>query len=65
MAARQGHGIRLPAHPREFLEAERASMGDLFFRSEYLCEFVDTSDTVFSYDSIMAAISPEITPLWS
>lgn len=54
-----------PRIPREFLEAERASMGDLFFRSEYLCEFVDTSDTVFSYDSIMAAISPEITPLWS
>ena len=48
----------------EWLERERAQIGDWWFRQEYLCEFVDTDDQVFSYDSVMAAISPDVQPLF-
>lgn len=49
----------------EFLEEERKSMGDLFFLSEYMCEFVDVSGQPFAYDLVMGAISSEITPLFA
>jgi len=32
-----------PRIPQQFLEGERASLGD-FFRQEYLCEFVQTRE---------------------
>ena len=47
-----------------WLARERAQTGDWWFRQEYLCEFVDTDDQVFSYDSVMAAISPDVAPLF-
>lgn len=45
-----------PRISAEWLEAERAAIGDWWFRQEYLCEFVETSDTVFSYDDVQAAL---------
>jgi len=48
----------------EQLEAQRRSMGDMFFRQEYLCEFVETSDVTFKYDLIERAFSDEIQPLF-
>jgi hypothetical protein len=36
----------------EFLEEERASMGEWRFRQEYLCHFVDTEEQFFSSDLI-------------
>ena len=30
-----------PRIPKEFLEEERGQLGGLWFRQEYLCEFVD------------------------
>ena len=47
-----------------FLEGERLGMGDLAFRSEYLVEFVDTVDQVFSSDHIRAALDDGVMPLW-
>lgn len=47
-----------------FLEEERRSMGDLFYRSEYLCEFCDTEENVFSSELIAAALDSGLTPLW-
>jgi hypothetical protein len=47
-----------------FLEEERRSLGDLAFRSEYLCEFCDTEDSVFSSEHIAAAMDPDLAPLW-
>src|SRR5690349_14408099 len=35
-----------PRIPREFLEEERASMGDRWFRQEYLCCFEDAVSCV-------------------
>jgi hypothetical protein len=48
-----------------FLAEEKAQMPDLWFRSEYLCEFTDTEDSVFSYEHVMNAISDEVQPLFS
>jgi hypothetical protein len=61
--------IEIPATdcPRispDFLAEERRSMGDWWYRQEYLCQFVETVDQIFSYDLIMAAISAEVKPLW-
>ena len=38
----------------EFLEAERAALGDWRFRQEYLCEFVDVAGLAFRADDIAA-----------
>jgi hypothetical protein len=47
-----------------FLEDERASIGDWWFRQEYECEFVDTSDQVFGHDLVMQALSADVEPLF-
>jgi hypothetical protein len=47
----------------QFLEEERRSLPPLWYRSEYLCEFVDTVDQVFSTADVEAAFSPEVQPL--
>ncbi len=49
----------------EFLEDERASLGDWWWSQEYMCEFRETSDQVFGYDLILSAISREIAPLFA
>jgi len=48
----------------EFLDEERAALGDWWFRQEYLCEFVETVDQVFSYDQVMTAITNDVRPLF-
>jgi len=50
--------------PKQFLAEERASLGEWWFRQEYLCEFGETRDNVFSYDLIMKAISDDVKPLF-
>jgi hypothetical protein len=47
-----------------FLDEEQRSMPPLFFRSEYLCEFVDTIDQVFPTDLLYAAMRDDVVPLW-
>jgi hypothetical protein len=53
-----------PRIPPAFLEAERATMPDMWFCQEYLCEFRETQDQVFSYDQVMAAVSSDVKPLF-
>jgi hypothetical protein len=48
---------------REFLEEERATMGERWFRREYLCEFEDTLSGVFARELVESAITDEIKPL--
>ena len=38
-------------------------MGSWFYDQEYLCQFKDSQDSVFSYDEVMAALSAEVSPL--
>jgi hypothetical protein len=53
-----------PRIPQAFLEEERASLGEWWFRQEYLCEFVDAVDNVFAHDLVMNAISRDVKPLF-
>ena len=52
-----------PRISKNFLEEERAALGDWWYRQEYLCEFVETTDQVFSYDLVHSAID-DIEPLF-
>jgi len=42
----------------EFLEEERESLGDVAFRSEYLCEYVDAAGAAFDGSDIDAIFGP-------
>lgn len=62
------HRVKITAHecPRispAWLAAERARIGERWFRQEYLCEFVDTEDQVFGYDDVMSALRADVRPL--
>jgi hypothetical protein len=48
----------------EFLEEERAALGDWWYAQEYDCQFVDTTDQVFAYDLVMAATRGQFAPLF-
>ncbi len=47
----------------DFLAQERESMGDRWFRQEYMCEFVGSDDSLFDRDLIDAALSDSLAPL--
>jgi hypothetical protein len=49
--------------PREYLEEERTTMGERWYRQEYGCEFVDAVSSVFDMDLVHRAITSEVTPL--
>ena len=48
----------------EELEKQRRSLGSMFFRQEFNCEFVETVDTVFGYDLVQGAFSDDVKPLF-
>lgn len=54
-----------PRISRAFLERERASIGDWWFRQEYLCEWLDPVDSAFGTTDIRAALDPSLTPLFA
>jgi hypothetical protein len=54
-----------PRIPKDWLEQERAQIGDFWFEQEYLCEFKDDVSAVFRYEDIMAAMDNSIAPDWS
>lgn len=61
--------VRVPARDcsrisAEFLEEERRALGPWWFTQEYECEFVDTTDQVFSSEHVEAALDPALMPLW-
>lgn len=63
------HRVRITAEqcPRitaEFLQEERDSLGERWYRQEYMCSFEDTVDAVFSHDIIQAALTDEVQPLF-
>lgn len=56
--------LECPRITPEFIEGERLSMPENRFLSEYMCEFVDTDDSVFSYENVMNAVSDSVKPLF-
>jgi len=60
--------VRVPAYEcpriqRAFLEEERATLGERWFRQEYLCEFVDSVSGVFERNLVEEAITGDFEPL--
>jgi len=55
---------RCPRISAAFLKEERDSLGEWWFRQEYLCEFADTSDQYFRTEDIERAFTDEVTPLF-
>jgi hypothetical protein len=49
--------------PAGFLEEERKTMGERWFRREYLCEFEDSGSSVFGRDLVEQAITDKVEPL--
>ena len=67
-SGRQWERILAPATecPRiraSFLEEERRTMGERWFRREYLCEFEDSGSSVFGRDLVERAITELVEPL--
>lgn len=53
-----------PRIPAAWLERERRRLPDFVWRQEYLCEFVDTTDQFFSTEHVLAALDPDLLPLF-
>jgi hypothetical protein len=53
-----------PRITKEFLRQERASLGERWYRQEWMCSFEDSVDAVFSNDDIQAAMSHAVEPLF-
>lgn len=47
-----------------FLEGQRRRMDEMSFRREYMCEFMDVSDSVFRREDVERAVTGEIRALW-
>ena len=63
------HRIRVTAHdcPRispEFLREEREALGPRWFQMEYLCEFTDAVDALFTEEDGRAALANDLRPLF-
>ncbi len=59
---RPWHRVAVPATEcarisKAFLDEERQSLGEFAFRQEYLCEFADTRDQLFSHELLSAALT--------
>jgi hypothetical protein len=52
-----------PRIGKEFLEEERGALGPVWFRQEYLCEFVDNGNAVFGRDLVERALDDDLEPL--
>ena len=44
----------------DFLELERKSIGEFWFKQEYLCQFLEAEGSLFSYEEIEDAFSDEV-----
>ena len=60
--------VRIPATqcpriPTAFLDEERRALPDRWFRQEYLCEFAEDKDALFSYDTVKRAFTSDFEPL--
>ena len=48
----------------QFLAEELKSLGEWWYRQEYFGEFVETIDQLFTFESIRAALSDDVKPLF-
>lgn len=48
-----------------FLEQERRTLGERWFRQEYECSFEENMDAVFTHEVIQRAVSQDVKPLFA
>jgi hypothetical protein len=53
-----------PRISEAFLEEERRSLPRRVFDQEYRCVFTETEDAVFSFEDVVRALDPGVTPLF-
>ena len=53
-------GFWLKIIGKRFLEEQRHTAGDLWFRQEYMAEFVDNGAGIFGRDLVEAALDEEV-----
>lgn len=49
----------------EFLDGERATLPERWYRQEYGCEFLETSDALLTYEQVVGALSADVKPLFA
>jgi hypothetical protein len=54
----------VPRISEAFLEEEKNSMGSWWYEQEYLCQFKESTDSVFSYDDVQRALSDDVPVLF-
>lgn len=54
----------VPRISPEFLAEERRTLGERWYRQEFLCSFEETEDSVFASEAIESAITSEVSPLF-
>ena len=59
----QAPATECPRIRPEFLEEERATMGERCFRQEYLCEFEDSVSALFDRELVDQAITEDVKPM--
>jgi hypothetical protein len=53
-----------PRISKEFLDEQRRELGPLLFDQEFMCEFVDDAEALFSSELVEAAIDATVRPLF-
>jgi hypothetical protein len=53
-----------PRISKAFLEAEKAALGESWFKQEYECAFLDAVGALFRYEDIRRAITDDVKPLF-
>jgi hypothetical protein len=54
-----------PRISREFLEQERRTLGERWFKQEYECSFEENMDAVFTHEVIQRAVTHDVKPLFA
>lgn len=53
---------QVPRISARFLDDERLALGDWMFKQEYLCQFVDTVEQLFTTEQVERAFSADVEP---
>ena len=49
---------------KEFLDEEKTALGDWWYQQEYFCQFMEMTDSLFTYDMITSAFDADVKPLF-
>jgi hypothetical protein len=58
------NAFQCPRIPADFLDEEKAALGDTWFRQEYMCSFEDTLESLFRQQDIEQMLTGDVQPLF-